>query len=160
MTRVAFGIGSNLGDRLAYLQLAVDRLAAAPGVELVAVSPLYETDPVGGPDQLDFLNGVVLVDSARTPRELLALGQSIEQAAERVREVRWGPRTLDVDIVVIEGVAIREPDLEVPHPRAHERGFVLAPLRDVAPDLAAVLGAGAGTDWPGVRPSPLQLSLP
>jgi 2-amino-4-hydroxy-6-hydroxymethyldihydropteridine diphosphokinase len=128
--RAFLGLGSNLGDRRALLAEAV---AALPDV--VAVSPLYETDPVGGPEQGAFLNLVVELDTDRTPRELLALCQQREQAAERVREVRWGPRTLDVDVLWVEGVEVDEPDLVVPHPRMWERRFVLAPLRDLAPDL-------------------------
>lgn len=158
MRRVAFGIGSNLGDRRGYLQLALDRLVATPGITLLAVSPLYETDPVGGPEQPDFLNGVVLATSDLTPHELLAVAQSVEAVAQRVRVERWGPRTLDVDIVLIEGLSVNEPDLVVPHPRAKERGFVLRPLGDVAPDLARTLGPDGR--WPGVRPSPLELVLP
>ncbi len=128
--RAFLGLGSNLGDRRALLAEAV---AALPDV--VAVSPLYETDPVGGPEQGAFLNLVVELATDRSPRELLALCQEREQAAERVREVRWGPRTLDVDVLWIEGVTVDEPDLVVPHPRMGERRFVLAPLRDLAPDL-------------------------
>ena len=128
--RAFLGLGSNLGDREALLREAV---AALPDV--VAVSPLYETDPVGGPEQGAFLNLVVELDTERSPRELLAVCQEREAAADRVRLERWGPRTLDVDVLWIEGVTVAEPDLEVPHPRMWERRFVLAPLRDLAPDL-------------------------
>jgi 2-amino-4-hydroxy-6-hydroxymethyldihydropteridine diphosphokinase len=130
VTRAFLGLGSNLGDRWALLEAAV---AALPDV--VAVSPLYETDPVGGPDQGAFLNLVVELDTDRTPRELLALCAEREEAAARVREVRWGPRTLDVDVLWVDGATVDEPDLVVPHPRMRERRFVLAPLRDLAPDL-------------------------
>jgi 2-amino-4-hydroxy-6-hydroxymethyldihydropteridine diphosphokinase len=130
VTRAFLGLGSNLGDRRALLEAAV---AALPDV--VAVSPLYETDPVGGPDQGAFLNLVVELDTDRTPRELLALCAEREEAAARVREVRWGPRTLDVDVLWVDGATVDEPDLVVPHPRMRERRFVLAPLRDLAPDL-------------------------
>ena len=131
MTRVYLGLGSNLGDRAAHLATAV---AALPDV--VAVSPVYETAPVGGPEgQGRFLNLVVELDTALTPHQLLALCHQLETAAGRVRAERWGPRTLDVDVLWIDGVDVDEPELTVPHPRLHERAFVLAPLRDVAPDL-------------------------
>ena len=107
-------------------------------VDLVAVSPVYETDPVGGPaGQGAFLNLVVELRTERTPRELLGVCERLESAAERVRGVRWGPRTLDVDVLWMEGITVDEPDLVVPHPRMWERRFVLAPLRDLAPDLVA-----------------------
>ena len=130
MTRAFLGLGSNLGDRRALLAEAV---AALPDV--VAVSPLYETDPVGGPEQGAFLNLVVELDTTLDARGLLAACAEREAAAERVREVRWGPRTLDVDVLWVDGEAVDEPDLVVPHPRMWERRFVLAPLRDLAPDL-------------------------
>jgi 2-amino-4-hydroxy-6-hydroxymethyldihydropteridine diphosphokinase len=158
MTQVLFGIGSNLGDRLAYLQGAVDALAADANVDVVAVSALYETDPVGGPDQPDFLNGVVLVESDLAPHRLLELAHAIERAAARERVVHWGPRTLDVDVLVFGDTVVDDPDLVVPHPRIAERGFVLAPMRDVAPDVAARFTAE--TAWDGVRPCALALTLP
>lgn len=130
MTRVFLSLGSNLGDRVATLRRAV---ADIPDV--VAVSPVYETDPVGGPDQDDFLNLVVELDTALDARALLDLCRSLETAAGRVREVRWGPRTLDVDVLLVGDELVDEPDLQVPHPRMRERRFVLAPLRDLAPDL-------------------------
>jgi 2-amino-4-hydroxy-6-hydroxymethyldihydropteridine diphosphokinase len=130
VTRAFLGLGSNLGDRRARLRDAVDALP-----DVVAVSPLYETDPVGGPDQGEFLNLVVELDTSLTARELLAVCAEREAAAERVRIERWGPRTLDVDVLWVDGEAVDEPDLVVPHPRMWERRFVLAPLRDLAPDL-------------------------
>ncbi len=130
MTRAFLGLGSNLGDRRALLQRAVDGLP-----DVAAVSPLYETDPVGGPDQGAFLNLVVELDTALGARELLAVCAEREAAAERVRIERWGPRTLDVDVLWVDGEEVDEPDLVVPHPRMWERRFVLAPLRDLAPDL-------------------------
>ena len=134
MARAFLGLGSNLGDREALLGSAVDRLVA---VGLVAVSPRYETDPVGGPEQGAFLNLVVELDTDLSPRQLLAVCGRLEQAAERVRIERWGPRTLDVDVLWVEGAEVDEPDLVVPHPRLWERRFVLAPLRDLAPDLVS-----------------------
>ena len=152
MTRVLLGLGSNLGDRRAHLR---DAVASLPGV--TGVSDVYETDPVGGPDQDRYLNIVVALDlpvvlaggaprpvdalvdpdtpTPVTPLELLAICQRIESAAGRVRDVRWGPRTLDVDVLWIDGVEVDEPDLTVPHPRMSERRFVLAPLSELAPDL-------------------------
>jgi 2-amino-4-hydroxy-6-hydroxymethyldihydropteridine diphosphokinase len=128
--RAFLGLGSNLGDRRAHLWGAVDALP-----DVVAVSPVYETDPVGGPDQGTYLNLVVELDTELTPRQLLELAGELEDAAHRVREERWGPRTLDVDVLWVEGATVDEPDLVVPHPRMWERRFVLAPLRDLAPDL-------------------------
>jgi 2-amino-4-hydroxy-6-hydroxymethyldihydropteridine diphosphokinase len=141
VTRAFLGLGSNLGDRAALLDRAVDQLVA---VGLVAVSPRYETDPVGGPAQGPFLNLVAELDTDLSARQLLAVCGRLEAAAERVRVERWGPRTLDVDVLWVEGVEVSEPDLVVPHPRMWERRFVLAPLRDLAPDLVsadAVAGA-------------------
>lgn len=132
--RVYFSIGSNLGDRWAYLESAVSALASLDS--LLVVSPIYETAPVGGPEEQGrYLNAVVRVETDRSPRELLAFAQKIEADAQRVRRERWGPRTLDVDIIVIEGVVVHEEDLVVPHPRMRERAFVLAPLEDLDPGL-------------------------
>ncbi len=119
-----------MGDRWAHLRQAVDML---PGV--VAVSPVYETDPVGGPEQGRFLNVVVEVVTDMEPSALLGLCHRIEAGAERVREQRWGPRTLDVDIIWMDGVEMDTERLTIPHPRWRERRFVLAPLRDLAPEL-------------------------
>jgi 2-amino-4-hydroxy-6-hydroxymethyldihydropteridine diphosphokinase len=154
--RAYFGIGSNLGDRLAHLQLAVNELAAAAGVEVVDVSSVYETAPVGGPEQPDYLNAVVAVDTARSARELFALAQSIESTAERVRAVRWGPRTLDVDVLLVGDERIDEPDLVVPHPRMSERAFVLVPLADLDPAWRARIPA----DDDSVRATGLALRPP
>ncbi len=131
MARAFLALGSNLGDRVAYLR---DAVAALPDV--VAVSPVYDTGPVGGPEQGSYLNLVVELDTALIPRELLEVCRARETAAGRVREERWGPRTLDVDVLWVEGTSVSEPDLEVPHPRMWERRFVLVPLADLAPDLA------------------------
>ena len=129
--RVFLGLGSNLGDRWSYLRDAVDSLA-----DVVAVSSVYETDPVGGPNGQDpYLNLVVELDTEFTARQLMSVGQRLQAAAERVQAERWGPRTLDVDVLWIDGVTVDEPDLQVPHPRMFERRFVLAPLAELAPDL-------------------------
>ena len=131
-TRRAFlSLGSNLGDRRRLLVEAIGSL----GPSVVAVSWVYETEPVGGPDQGRFLNVVVELATALPPRDLLAVCHRLESAAGRVRTERWGPRTLDVDIVWIDGVTVDEPDLQVPHPRMFERRFVLAPLAELAPEL-------------------------
>ena len=131
MTRVFLSLGSNLGGRERFLEEAVESL----GRSVVAVSPLYETDPVGGPKQGRFLNLVVELDTDLSPRDLLAVCHRLESAAQRVREEHWGPRSLDVDIIHIDGVTVDEPDLQVPHPRMNVRRFVLAPLADLAPEL-------------------------
>ena len=129
--RVFLGLGSNQGDRWKLVREAV---ASLPDV--VAVSPVYETDPVGGPSgQAPYLNCVVELATALAPRQLLGICHRLETAAERVRHERWGPRTLDVDILLIEGVTVGDPDLQIPHPRMRERRFVLEPLRDLAPEL-------------------------
>ena len=143
--RAFIGLGSNLGDRRALLRAAVAGLEAAGDV--VAVSPLYETEPVGGPPgQQNHLNLVVELRTADTPRALLGRSRALEAAAHRQRVERWGPRTLDADVLWVEGDLVDEPDLTVPHPRMWERRFVLAPLADLAPDLvtSAQLEAAGG----------------
>ena len=132
MSRALLGLGSNLGDRRQHLR---DAVAALPGV--VQVSPVYETNPVGGPEQDPYLNLVVEMDTDLGPRALLELCHSLERQAGRVRRVRWGPRTLDVDILWMDGVTVDEDDLVIPHKRMRERAFVMVPLADVAPDVAA-----------------------
>jgi 2-amino-4-hydroxy-6-hydroxymethyldihydropteridine diphosphokinase len=130
--RALLALGSNLGDRVGHLRAAV---AAMP--DLDAVSPVYETDPVGGPTgQGPYLNLVARLRTERSPRTLLGVCHTLEAAAERVRAERWGPRTLDVDLLWVDGETVRDPDLIVPHPLMFERPFVLAPLSHVAPDLA------------------------
>lgn len=135
MTRAFLGLGSNLGDRAGELARAVASLEAAG--DLVAVSSVYETDPVGGPEQDDFLNIVVELDTQDSPERLLERCQELEQAAKRVRLERFGPRTLDVDVLLVEGEERSSEELTVPHPRMHERRFVLAPLAELAPDLVS-----------------------
>ena len=131
MARAFLGLGSNMGDRRARLSAAVSRLP-----DLVAVSPLYETAALGGPSgQGPYLNAVVELETELTARELLELGHALEAAAGRVREVRWGPRSLDVDVLLVGDQVVDEEDLVVPHPRMWERRFVLAPLSRLAPEL-------------------------
>lgn len=160
-------IGSNLGNRLESLQSAVDALADTPGLKVTAVSPVYETEPWGvAPDsQPSYFNAVVVVRTTLPPGSLLERGHAIEEALERVREERWGPRPIDVDIVAYQGVVSDDPQLILPHPRAHERAFVLVPWRDVDP-AAEVPGHGSveellaelGTEGITARPD-LELSL-
>ena len=123
-------LGSNLGDRMAYLRGAVDGFDDVDGV-----SDVYETKPVGGPEQGAYLNMVVRLRTSASAQELLAQCRARELEAGRVRVVRWGPRTLDADLLWIDGERVDTPDLVVPHPRMHERDFVLVPLADVGPDL-------------------------
>lgn len=150
MRRVALGLGANLGDRVAALQGAVDALA--PRLVDPVVSSVYETVPVGGPPQPDYANAVLVGGWAGEPRELLGLAHEAEAAWQRERDVRWGPRTLDVDVLVVGDVVSDDPVLTLPHPRAAERAFVLVPWAEVDPDavlpdgtrvvdLAAVVGA-------------------
>jgi 2-amino-4-hydroxy-6-hydroxymethyldihydropteridine diphosphokinase len=154
--RAYLGIGSNLGDRLAHLQFAVDGLGTRAG-PLAAISPVYETRPVGGPEQPDYLNAVVAVDTDLSARRLLEIGKELETGAGRdLSGERWGPRPLDIDILRVGDEHIDEPDLVVPHPRLHQRAFVLAPLADLAPDLIVAPSAG----WQGIRRTSLQLSMP
>lgn len=160
MSRAFLGLGSNLGDRLAHLQAAVDGLAGTPGIEVVAVSPVYETAPVGGPPQDHYLNAVVALDTELTPRDLLNIAQRLEAGEHRVRAERWGPRTLDVDVLLVGDEVVDEPDLVVPHPRLTERAFVLVPLSDLAPEWVTSIPPDRTTDWADVRPAGVQLRLP
>jgi 2-amino-4-hydroxy-6-hydroxymethyldihydropteridine diphosphokinase len=126
-------LGSNLGDRLATLGRAVELLDGAPGIEVVRSSRVYETEPVG-PPQPAYLNAVIEIDTALEPRELLAACLAVEAELGRVRAERWGPRSLDVDVLTYDHLTVDERDLVVPHPRMHERGFVLVPLRELDQD--------------------------
>jgi len=141
--RAVLSVGSNMGDRLAHLQGALDLLVER-GVRILAVSSVYRTAPVGGPDQDDFLNAIAIVESTLTPHELLAVCLDIEARHGRVREVRWGPRTLDVDVIDVVDFAVDDDVLTVPHPRAHERAFVCVPWLEVDPE-AAIAGREIAT---------------
>jgi 2-amino-4-hydroxy-6-hydroxymethyldihydropteridine diphosphokinase len=134
MTRAVLGLGANLGDAREALRRAVSGLVRAGQLEVLAVSGLWRTRAVGGPAQPEYLNAVVLARTGMSPPLLLGAAQALEAAAGRVREVRWGPRTLDVDVLDVEGFRSDEPSLTVPHPRAHERAFVLAPWAQVDPE--------------------------
>lgn len=133
MSRVYLGIGSNLGDRQANIEQALERLAGQ--VDILLVSAFYETEPVGYTDQPWFLNVVLSGETQLAPRELLAFTQGVEQALKRVKTIRWGPRSIDVDILLYEGITMDTPELTIPHPRMTQRNFVLVPLAEIAPDL-------------------------
>jgi 2-amino-4-hydroxy-6-hydroxymethyldihydropteridine diphosphokinase len=162
--QAVLALGSNLGDRQDILQGGVDAIAGIEGVRLTGVSPVYETVPVGGPPQPDYLNAVVLAEVTIPSRDLLDRLHEVEAAFDRVRLVRWGPRTLDVDIITVAGEHSDDPDLTLPHPRAHERAFVLGPWHDVDPD-AVLPGRGpvadllAHADQTGIRRSQMPLVL-
>lgn len=162
---LVLALGSNLGDRLAHLQSGVDALDGA-GITVTAVSGVFETTPVGGPAQDNYLNAVLTAQSTVTAREVLRRCAAAEAAAGRVRAVRWGPRTLDVDIITYGMQMSADAELTLPHPRAHERAFVLAPWLDVDP-AAELPGCGsvaallAATSMSGVWRRPdLRLELP
>jgi 2-amino-4-hydroxy-6-hydroxymethyldihydropteridine diphosphokinase len=128
------GLGSNLGDRLANLQRAVDALRGESGVRVASSSRVWETAPVGGPPQPQYLNAVLRVETDRSPHELLEACRNVEDVLGRVRTERWGPRTMDVDILLYDDEAVDAPDLTVPHPRMTERAFVVLPLLELDPD--------------------------
>jgi 2-amino-4-hydroxy-6-hydroxymethyldihydropteridine diphosphokinase len=159
VSRAVLSLGSNLGDRFGYLRGAV----AGFGGAVVAASPVYETAPWGGVEQPDFLNAILIVDDPAVDHwGWLRRGQELEQAAERVREVRWGPRTLDVDVVTVDGVTSEDPELLLPHPGTPERATVLIPWLDVDPDavlpghgrVADLLAALPAGEAETVRPRP------
>jgi 2-amino-4-hydroxy-6-hydroxymethyldihydropteridine diphosphokinase len=156
--RVVLAFGSNLGDRLAYLQAGLDLLAHS--VQIAAVSSIYETDPVGGPAEQDpYLNAIAVGTTRLTPEALLRQCHEAEAAAERIRAERWGPRTLDVDVVAYGSLRRTAPDPVLPHPRAHERAFVLLPWAEVdpgaeLPGFGSVAELAAGVDGSGVRIRP------
>ena len=162
--RAVLSVGSNLGDRLGTLQGCVQAIGGLPGTDVLAISPVYETDPVGGPAQPDYLNAVLIVATGLRPRDLLAATGRIEADFGRVRKAaeRFGPRTLDIDVISYAGEISGDPVLILPHPRAHERAFVLAPWHDIDPG-ASLPGRGpvaallAGLDQ-GIRRRP-DLSL-
>jgi len=164
-TTAYLALGANLGDRLANLQRAVDALGATPDVRVVRSSRVYETEPVG-PAQPEYLNAVLEIRTDLSPHELLRACLAVEDDMGRVRAERWGPRSIDVDVLTYGIETIDEPDLVVPHPRMHERGFVLVPLAELDADpplpggrhLASLrLGPGAVL---GVRPFAPPLRVP
>jgi len=136
VARAYVGLGANLGDREATLRRAVELLRAVRGVEVVAVSSLRETEPVGVVDQPRFLNGAVALETELSPRELLETLLAVERDLGRVRDgERWGPRTVDLDLLVYGDLVVDEHGLHVPHPRLHERAFALEPLAELDPTL-------------------------
>lgn len=166
--RAVISLGSNLGNRLETLQGAVDALEDTPGVRIKAVSPVYETDPWGVEpgSQPSYFNAVVVLKTTLPPSSLLERAHAVEDAFDRTRDERWGARTLDIDIVAYANVVDDDPRLTLPHPRAHERAFVLAPWYDVDPE-AQVPGRGAvgellaAIGQEGVAPrADLELHLP
>jgi 2-amino-4-hydroxy-6-hydroxymethyldihydropteridine diphosphokinase len=138
-------VGSNLGDRLGTLQRCVQAIGGLPDTDVLAISPVYETDPVGGPAQPDYLNAVLIAATGLRPRDLLAATQRIEADFGRIREERFGPRTLDIDIISYAEEVSGDPVLTLPHPRARERAFVLAPWLDIDP-AASLPGYGPAAD--------------
>ena len=137
--KVVIALGSNIGDTNSHLHHAIDELGKS--VSIGAVSSFYKTAPVGGPPQDDYLNAVLIGECDLDPLDLLVAMQEIETMAGRTREIQWGPRTLDLDLVTYGDHAIVEPHLELPHPRAHERSFVLEPWLEIDPD-AQIPGRG------------------
>ncbi|MFC8666440.1 MULTISPECIES: 2-amino-4-hydroxy-6-hydroxymethyldihydropteridine diphosphokinase [Streptomyces] len=166
--RAVLSLGSNLGNRLETLQGAIDALEDTPGVRIKAVSPVYETEPwgVAPGSQPTYFNAVIVLKTTLPPSSLLERAHAVEEAFHRVRDERWGPRTIDVDIVAYADVVSDDPVLTLPHPRAHERAFVLAPWYDVEPE-AQLPGRGpvahllADVPREGVAPrADLELQLP
>ena len=155
---VLIAMGSNLGDRAGFLLAGLARLGALEGFSPGRLSPVYETEPVGPAGQGPYLNAVLEGESALAPRALLEALLAIERELGRVRDRRWGPRTLDLDLLDYGGRVLREPSLELPHPRLHERAFVLVPLADLQPDWRhPALGRSArellaNLNTAGVRP--------
>ncbi|GAA3969813.1 2-amino-4-hydroxy-6-hydroxymethyldihydropteridine diphosphokinase [Streptomyces marokkonensis] len=166
--RAVIALGANLGNRLETLQGAIDALEDTPGVRVKGVSPVYETEPWGVDpgSQPSYFNAVVILKTTLPPSSLLERAHAVEEAFHRVRDERWGPRTLDVDIVAYAEVVSDDPQLTLPHPRAHERAFVLAPWHDVDPG-ARLPGHGPVADLlasvtrDGIVPrADLELRLP
>jgi 2-amino-4-hydroxy-6-hydroxymethyldihydropteridine diphosphokinase len=152
-------LGSNLGDRLGTLQGCVQAIGGLPDTDVLAVSPVYETVPVGGPAQPDYLNAVLIVATGLAPAELLEAAHRIEADFGRVRDERFGPRTLDIDIIGYACEVSTDPVLTLPHPRAHSRAFVLAPWHDIdaraeLPGRGAVSHLLAGLSLDGIRQVP------
>jgi len=155
MTRAHVALGSNLGDRLATLDAAVRALDADEKTHVMAVSRVYESEPVGGPEQGPYLNAVAVLETDRDPHSLLDLLMLTEDRLGRVRGERWGPRTADLDLILYDGPPVSSPDLTVPHPRARERAFVLVPLTSrLQLPRRRDRRRGAGPARPGLRRGP------
>jgi len=154
--KATISLGSNLGDRFQYLQNALDALNLVTGTQVHSVSPVFETDPVGGPEQGQYLNAVAVVKTILSPEQFLEATQQIELAQNRERNERWGPRTLDIDLLAMDSEVRSTSELELPHPRAHERAFVLLPWSFLDPDFvipgkASVTELLEGLNVKGVR---------
>lgn len=133
--RAFIGLGSNLGDRRKNIERAIEELRNSNSVKVIKISNLYETEPIGGPPQGKFLNAAAEVETQLTPRALLALLKKVEQKVGRApSEIRWGPREIDLDILLFGDLRIDEPDLKIPHPLLHKRNFALEPLCEIAPE--------------------------
>ena len=155
MPRAFVGVGANLGDRRSTIETAIERLGAVEGVEVTAVSSLRETDPVGVVEQPRFLNGAVELETTLSAHDLLDALLEVERGLGRVRGERWGPRTIDLDLLLYGDEVVDEPGLRIPHPRLHERRFVLEPLAELAPSLS-VPGQGSVSDLLAARRSRIQ----
>lgn len=142
--RYVIAVGANLGHAERVVDQALGDLAGRVNGSLVARSSLYRTDPVGGPEQPDFVNAVAIVETDMAPLEVLRVLQAMESAAGRVRDIHWGPRTLDLDVIAVDDLASEDAVLTLPHPRAHERAFVLVPWLEIDPDASIV---GKGRVW-------------
>lgn len=133
--KATISLGSNLGDRFQYLQNGLDAINVVTGTQVHSVSPVFETDPVGGPEQGQYLNAVAVVKTILSPEQFLAAIQQIELEQDRERNEHWGPRTLDIDLLAMDTEVRSTPELVLPHPRAHERAFVLLPWSLLDPDF-------------------------
>ena len=154
--KATISLGSNLGDRMQYLQNALDSLNAVTGTQVHSVSPVFETDPVGGPEQGQYLNAVAVVKTVLSPEQFLAATQQIELEQNRERNERWGPMTLDIDLLTMDTEVRATAELELPHPRAHERAFVLLPWSLLDPDFVipgkdSVANLLEGVEVTGIR---------
>ncbi len=156
-SRVALGLGANLGNRAAALQSAIDTIGNNAGIELIGVSPVFETDPVGGPEQPDYLNAVLVVETTLSAEQLLDIVHSAEQQLSRTRKIRWAARTLDVDILNYGRKVSGDPVLTLPHPRAAERAFVLVPWVAIDPDRE-LAGTGLSVAEHLARLDPTELA--
>lgn len=135
MSIAYIGLGSNMGDKAANLKRAIEELGKVPGNKVLAVSSFYETEPVGNIEQDWFINAAVKIETGLTPRELLEVLLKIEKELGRVRDERWGPRAIDLDILLYDDLVLNDEGLVIPHPYLHERGFVLVPLSEIAPEV-------------------------
>ena len=145
MTRAYLGLGSNLGDRMEFLKEALRSIDQQREIEVTNVSSVYETEPIGKVDQPSFLNCVAVIETGLAPRELLEVTSRIELELKREREVRWGPRTIDIDILLFDDLVVDETDLVIPHPRLCERAFAVVPLMELSSDIV-IPGVGKASE--------------